>query len=165
MADSEKNTFPQLLLQQASVRGNHPAIREKSLGIWQTYTWHQYLQQVRTLAGGLAALGFGRNTNLALVGENRPRLYSALLAVQSLGGVPVPLYQDAVMEEMRFVLQNADIEYAIVEDQEQVDKLLAARAEYPKLQYIIYDNKRGLDNYQEPGLMSLDSLMAKGETY
>ncbi|MEG1115627.1 MAG: AMP-binding protein, partial [Janthinobacterium sp.] len=117
-------TFPRRLLQHGTVRSDKPAFREKHLGIWQTWTWREVNDEVRALACGLAAIGFQRGMNLAIIGDNRPRLYWAMLAAQSLGGVPVPLYQDAPAADMAYVLQDAEIRYAIVEDQEQVDKLL-----------------------------------------
>ncbi|MBP7490283.1 MAG: AMP-binding protein, partial [Azospira sp.] len=132
-------TFPRLLFHHAQVRGQHPAMREKHLGIWQTWTWAEVAENVRALACGLAELGFKRGDNLAIIGDNRPRLYMTMAAVQSLGGVPVPLYQDAVANEMLFVLQDAGIRFAIVEDQEQVDKLLEVREQLPQLDHIIYD--------------------------
>ena len=112
------DTFPLLLLQHAAVRPEHPAIREKDLGIWQTWNWSQVSAEVRALAGGLAELGFRRGDSLAIIGDNRPRLYWAMSAAQCLGGVPVPMYQDAAAPELEYVLQDAGIRFAIVEDQE-----------------------------------------------
>ena len=107
MVDNALDTFPRLILHHAMVRGDRPAIREKDLGIWQTWTWSEVAVEVRALACGLAELGFRRGDNLAIIGDNRPRLYWAMAAAQCLGGVPVPLYQDAVAQEMTFVLENA----------------------------------------------------------
>ena len=101
------DTFPKLLLNHAAVRGNRPAMREKDLGIWQTWSWAEVAAEVRAIACGLAARGFARGDRLAIIGDNRPRLYWSMAAAQCLGGVPVPLYQDAVAEEMVFVLQDA----------------------------------------------------------
>jgi long-chain acyl-CoA synthetase len=158
-------TFPRLLIEHARVRGEAPSLREKDLGIWQTYTWAQYLAETKALAGGLAALGFKRGQTLAVIGENRPRLYWALTAAQSLGGIPAPLYQDAVAQEMVFVFQNADIEFAVAEDQEQVDKLLEIRETYPNLKHIVFDDPRGLRNYDDPALISYEKLQALGREY
>ena len=169
MRDSEGNaaldTFPRLLLQHARTRPNEPAMREKDLGIWQSYTWQQVADEVRALACGLAEQGFKRGMNLAIVGDNRPRLYWAFTAAQALGGVPVPLYQDAVAQEMVFVLDNAEIEFAIVEDQEQVDKLLEALPQLPKLKHICYEDARGLRYYDQPFLMSFDRLLEIGRHF
>ncbi|MCX7152317.1 MAG: AMP-binding protein, partial [Proteobacteria bacterium] len=138
------DTFPRLLLQHARVRPRHAATREKNLGIWQTWTWGEVAEEVRALACGLASLGFRRGDNLAIIGDNRPRLYWAMCAAQSLGGVAVPMYQDAIAQEMSFVLEDAGIRFAIVEDQEQVDKLLEMRAQCPQLAHVIYDDPRGM---------------------
>lgn len=156
------DTFPRLLLQHAGTRPQHAAFREKDLGIWQTTTWAQAADEVRRFACGLAALGFSRGMNLAIVGDNRPRLYMAMAAAQCLGGVAVPLYQDAPAADMAYVLENAAIDFAVVEDQEQVDKLLEARATVPGLSHIVYDDPRGLRNYSQPGLHSFDSVQALG---
>jgi long-chain acyl-CoA synthetase len=156
------DTFPKLLLRHADVRGARPAIREKSFGIWQTWTWSQFADEVKALACGLAAAGFRRGEHLAVVGANRPRLYAAMGAAQCLGGIPVPLYQDAVAAEMAFPIENAAIAYAIVEDQEQVDKLLEILPRCPSLKHIYYDNERGMRNYVHAGLQGYDALLAAG---
>jgi long-chain acyl-CoA synthetase len=156
------DTFPKLLMHHASARGDRPAIREKDLGIWQTWTWREFAAEVRALAGGLAAEGLRRGGHVALVSDNRPRLYAAMCAVQCLGGVPVPLYQDAVAEEMVFPIQNAEIAMAFAEDQEQVDKLLEILPRCPTLQRIYYDDPRGLRHYKQPQLRSYDDLLAAG---
>jgi long-chain acyl-CoA synthetase len=159
------DTFPRLLLHHAAVRGERPAVREKDLGIWQTWSWSQEAAEVRAMACGLAAQGFQRGMNLAIIGDNRPRLYWAFAAVQALGGVPVPLYQDAVAQEMVFVLENAEIEFAIVEDQEQVDKLLETMGRTPRLSHIYYDDPRGLRNYPHDRLLPLDRLLEIGREF
>ena len=159
------DTFPRLLLQHASTRPDRPAFREKDLGIWQTTSWAQAADEVRRLACGLTELGFRRGMNLAIVGDNRPRLYLAMAAAQSLGGVAVPLYQDAPAADMAYVLENARIDFAVVEDQEQVDKLLEARASVPGLSHIIYDDPRGLRNYAQAGLHSYEGVQALGAAH
>jgi len=164
-APSSLDTFPRLLLHHAAVRGNHPATREKDLGIWQTWTWSQVADEVRSLACGLAALGFKRGMNLAIIGDNRPRLYWTMAAVQSLGGVPVPLYQDAVAEEMVYVLNDADIQFAVVEDQEQVDKMLEIRERCRNLAHIIFDDPRGLRHYTQDFLHSYEGVQALGRAH
>ena len=158
-------TFPRRLLQHGTVRSDKPAFREKHLGIWQTWTWFEVNEEVRALACGLAAIGFQRGMNLAIIGDNRPRLYWAMLAAQSLGGVPVPLYQDAPAADMAYVLQDAEVHYAIVEDQEQVDKLLELKALYPHIAHIAYDDERGMRHYRQPELISFAGLQALGRTY
>jgi long-chain acyl-CoA synthetase len=156
------DTFPKLLLHHALVRGGLPAIREKNLGIWQTWTWKQFADEARALACGLTAQGFQRGDHLALVSDNRPRIYAAMCAAQCLGGIAVPLYQDAVAAEMAFPIQNAEIAYALAEDQEQVDKLLEILPQCPTLQRIYYDDPRGMRQYRQPQLASYDSLLELG---
>ncbi len=144
-------------------------MREKDLGIWQTWSWSAVAQEVREIACGLASLGFKAFDNLAIVGANRPHLYMSAVAAQSLRGVPVPLYQDAVAGEMVFMLQDAGIEFVIVEDQEQVDKLLECReiqqGKHPGIRYIVYDDPKGLRHYDQPGLMSYEQLRALGREF
>src|SRR5881396_1341582 len=131
-------TFPRLLKKHAAERGDRPATREKDLGIWQTWTWAQVAAEVRALACGLAAQGFRRGMHLAIIGDNRPRLYWSMCAAQSLGGIPVPMYQDAPAADLTFVLNDAEIAYALVEDQEQVDKLLETQSGVPTLSHIYF---------------------------
>ncbi len=161
----EATTFPRLLEMHAAIRGARPAIREKDLGIWQTYSWSQVLVEVEAIAGGLASLGFTRGDSLAVIGDNRPRLYLSMMAAQCLGGVPVPLYQDAVAQEMVYVLQDADVKFAIVEDQEQIDKLLGISPQCGKMKHIAYDDPRGLRNYSQPALMAYEQLTALGREF
>jgi long-chain acyl-CoA synthetase len=156
------DTFPKLLLHHARVRGARPAIREKDLGIWQTWTWQEFADEVCLLACALAEEGLARGQHVALVSDNRPRLYAALCAVQCLGGIPVPLYQDAVASEMQFPIQNAEIQLAFAEDQEQVDKLLEILPQCSTLRRIFFDDPRGLRHYSQPQLCSYDKLLAAG---
>jgi long-chain acyl-CoA synthetase len=159
---SDLDTFPKLLMHHARVRPERPAIREKDLGIWQSWTWHQFADQVRAIACGLAEHGFKRGDHLALIGDNRPRIYAAMCAAQCLGGIPVPLYQDAVAAEMAFPIQNASITHALAEDQEQVDKLFEILPQCPTLERIYFDEPRGMRNYRQPQLMSCDKLVELG---
>jgi long-chain acyl-CoA synthetase len=159
------DTFPKLLLDHAQRRGDRPAIREKEFGIWQVWTWRQMASEIRALACGLAVRGFKAGDKLAIVGDNRPQLYWAIAAAQCLGGVPVPIYQDAVAEEMVYVLDNADISMIVAEDQEQVDKLLEVKDRCPLLHTIIYDDPRGLRHYRQPFLYSLTAVQREGREY
>ncbi len=158
------DTFPKLLLHHARVRGALPAIREKDLGIWQTWTWKHFADEVRAIACGLAEQGFKRGDHLALVGDNRPRIYAAMCAAQCLGGIPVPMYQDAVAAEMVFPIQNAAITHAVAEDQEQVDKLLELLPQCPTLSHIYYDEPRGMRHYTQAQLSSYDKLLELGRS-
>src|SRR3954471_16820882 len=127
-------TFPRLLLQHAAQRPTAAAMREKEYGIWQALTWADLARMVEHLACGLHQAGLRRGEHLVVIGANRPRLYATLLAAQALGAVPVPLYQDAAGAECVFPINNAEVRFAVVEDQEQVDKLLEVRTQCPRLQ-------------------------------
>ncbi len=160
-----RTTFPRLLLEHAAKRPNAPAMREKEYGIWQTTTWQGMADLVKYLAGGLHQLGLQRGEHLIVIGANRPRLYATMLAAQSLGAIPVPLYQDAVAAECVFPINNAEVRFAVVEDQEQVDKMLEIREQCPQLAHILFDDPRGLRNYDEPGLAGLLEVMAAGKVF
>jgi long-chain acyl-CoA synthetase len=161
--DRGSDTFPKLVRVNAERRPRRVAIREKDLGIWQSYTWRDYFERARRIALGLASLGFARGDKTAIVGDNRPELYWAVAATQALGGVPVPLYQDSIEKELAYIVDHAEARFAVVEDQEQVDKLLHIRAQCPTLEHIIYDDARGLRAYSAPGLMSLAELEERGD--
>jgi long-chain acyl-CoA synthetase len=160
-----QTTFPQLLLQHASQRPGDAAMREKEYGIWQSLTWSDLATMVEQLAAGLHQAGLRRGEHMVVVGSNRPRLYATMLAVQSLGAVPIPLYQDAAGAECVFPINNAEVRFAFAEDQEQVDKLLEVRESCPQLQHIYFDDPRGLRKYDEPGLAAIDELLAAGKAF
>ena len=157
-----QTTFPRLLLKHAAERPDAPAMREKEYGIWQAHSWADMGTLVDHMACGLHQAGLVRGDHMVIIGANRPRLYATMLAAQALGAVPIPLYQDAVGAECIFPITNADVRMAVVEDQEQVDKLLEIRSQCPLLERIIFDDPRGLRNYEEPGLQSLDSVIESG---
>ena len=157
-----QTTFPRLMLGHAAQRPLAAALREKEYGIWQSLSWAALAQLVSELACGLAQAGLKRGEHIVVVGENRPRLYATMLAAQSLGAIPVPLYQDAAGQEFVFPINNAGIAFAVVEDQEQVDKVLELREACPQLARIWFDDPRGLRHYDEAGLASLDSLIEAG---
>jgi long-chain acyl-CoA synthetase len=160
-----QTTFPRLLLKHAGERPAAPAMREKEYGIWQAHSWAGMAALVEHIACGLHQAGLQRGEHMVVIGANRPRLYATMLAAQSLGAIAVPLYQDAVGAECVFPITNAEVRFAMVEDQEQVDKLLEIRSQCPQLAHIIFDDPRGLRNYQEPGLVALDALIASGQAF
>ena len=160
-----QTTFVQLLMQHAKARPHAPAMREKEYGIWQTLSWSQLASMVEQLAAGLHQAGLRRGEHMVVVGANRPRLYATMLAVQSLGAIPVALYQDAVAAECEFPINNAQVRFAFAENQEQVDKLLEVRESAPQLTHIYFDDPRGLRNYDQPGLLSMDALQEAGKAY
>ncbi|MBV9249599.1 MAG: AMP-binding protein, partial [Acetobacteraceae bacterium] len=159
------DTFPKLVLQRAESHGARPAIREKDFGIWQTWSWADAAANMRTIACGFASLGMQRGDRIAIIGDNRPQFYWSMLAAQCLGAVPVPVYQDAVADEIRFVLDHAETRFAVAEDQEQVDKLLSVQESLQQLERIIYKDPRGLRHYRLEALMSLQSLQQQGAVF
>jgi len=160
-----QTTFPKLLLKHAAERGAAPAMREKEYGIWQNLSWSDLALMVEHLACGLHQAGLQRDEHMVVIGANRPRLYATMLAAQSLGAVPIPLYQDAAALECVFPINNAEVRFAFAEDQEQVDKLLEIREKCPQLAHIFFDDPRGLRKYDEPGLASLEELLAAGKAF
>ena len=160
-----QTTFPRLLLNHAAQRPLDPAMREKEYGIWQALSWADLATLVEQLAGGLHQAGLRKGDHMVVLGANRPRLYATMLAVQSLGAVPIPLYQDAAALECVFPINNADVCFAFAEDQEQVDKLLEIREQCPQLAHIYFDDPRGLRSYDEPGLAAIDELLAAGQVF
>lgn len=156
------DTFPKLLLRNAAAIGSRPAIREKDLGIWQTWTWSQVADEVRDFALGMQALGLAAGDKVAVIGANRPRLYWTFAAVQSLGGIPVPVYKDSVADEMVYVLEHAEVAFAVVEDQEQTDKVLSMADKLTSLRHIVYDEERGLRHYDHTNLKSFAAVQALG---
>ncbi|HEX7465030.1 MAG TPA: AMP-binding protein [Usitatibacter sp.] len=165
LESGNRDTFPKLLLGHALERGDHPAIREKALGIWQSWSWAEVRDEIEWLACGLAQAGLARGDHIAVIGANRPRLYWTLTAAQSLGAIPVPFYEDAVAQEMVYVFQDADIAFAVVEDQEQADKLFEIMPQCPKLKRIWFDDPRGLRKYAQEELASYESLRETGKAF
>ena len=159
------DTIPKFLLDHAKKRADRPANRLKDLGIWQTWTWSDVAEEVQNLACGLAKIGFQRGDKLAVIGDNRPRLYWSMVAVQALGGIPVPLYQDSVAEEMVYVLENADVKYAIVQNQEQTDKLLEIKDRLPLLEHICYEEPRGMRDYTQEFIHYYKDIQEKGSIF
>lgn len=164
------NTLPAFFLTHASKRPEEPAIREKKYGIWQTWSWRQAALDVRHMSLGLATLGLAANQNIVTIGGNRPFLYMTFIAAEVLSAIPVPLYHDATVEELKPIIAEVEAFYAYAENQEQLDKLLLIREEFASegiicLSHIIYDDPRGLENYEDPGLISLAELRKRGEQF
>ena len=156
------DTFPKYLLLNAKRFATRPAMRHKDLGIWQSWTWAEQLDEVRALALGMKAMGVAAGDKIAIVGSNRPRLYWSFAAAQSLQAVPVPVYADAVAEEMAYVLDHAGVRFAVVQDQEQVDKILSFRDKIPMLEQVIYDEPRGLRDYDHGHMHAFEAVQALG---
>ena len=159
------DTFPKLLARNAAIRGARVAMREKNFGIWQSWTWAEVAVEIRALACGLKALGVAEDDKVMICGDNRPRLYWAMTAVQAAGGIPVPVYQDSVADEMQYIYEHAEARFAIVENQEQVDKVLEIKGAIPSLEHVIFDDPRGLKEYDQPFLHDYEAILAKGQKY
>ncbi|MBT7941738.1 MAG: AMP-binding protein, partial [Alphaproteobacteria bacterium] len=159
------DTFPKLLAENVRVRGDKPASREKDFGIWLSWTWNQVADEIRALACGLAALGIKAGDKVTICGDNRPHLYWSMTAVQTLGAVPVPVYQDSVPDEMQYIYEHAEARFAIVENQEQVDKLLEIRDRTPNLEHIVYKFPRGMRHYDQPFLSLLADVQERGRAF
>lgn len=158
----DMDTFPKYLLRNAERLGDRPAMRRKDFGIWQSWTWREQLDEVRKLAIGLQSLGLVKGDRIAIIGANRPRLYWTFTAAQSLGVIPVPVYADAVADEMAYVLDHAGVCFAVVQDQEQVDKIRSCAGKIPDLTDLIYDEPRGLTGYPPAGLHAFSDVQASG---
>ena len=156
------DTFPKLLAHNARERGERPAIREKSRGIWRTITWRELAEEAAAVAAAVSARGLQRGAHVALLGDNRPRLYAAMCAAQWLGAVVVPLYQDATADEIASSIESAKVTHVFAENQEQVDKLLEIMPRCPTMQCIVYDKDRGMRHYKQPRLVSYDALLKEG---
>lgn len=159
----DADTFPKLLVRNAQAFRGRPAMRHKDLGIWQTWSWDEVLKIVRAYAVGLSTLGLKHGDTIAIIGSNRPRLYWSVMAAQMLGAIPVPVYADAVADELAYVLAHAEVRFAAVEDQEQVDKILSVCERLPKLEEIFYDESKGLRDYDHGRLHPIDAIIKAGE--
>lgn len=159
----QARSVPALFRRNAAKFGSEPAYREKEFGIWQCWTWAQVSAQVEALAKGLIDLGLDEGDFVAVVGRNRPDLYMSMVAVQMAGAVPVPLYQDAVVDEMAWTLDHCGARFVIAGDQEQVDKVLEIQGKAATLDTVIYLDPRGLRNYDHTRLHSYRSLLERGK--
>ena len=156
-------SLPKLLLQTARKYGNRKvAMREKEFGIWRPITWQEYLERVRAMALGFVSLGLGRGDRVALIGHNRPEGLWAEMAALCVGGVAVWLYQDSLIDEVQYIVEHSDTKFLIGEGQEEVDKALAIRGRCPKLERIIWDDRKGMRGYDDPILISLDEVAKLG---
>ncbi len=155
-------SVPALLARNAREFGNAPAFREKEYGIWQSWTWAEAAEEIRAIALGFLALGMEPGDHVAVIGRNRPSLYWTMVAAQMAGAVPVPLYQDAVADEMEYVLDNCGARFVICGDQEQVDKVIDAQETVQHIEHVIYVDKRGMRKYDHSHLNALADISAEG---
>lgn len=159
------DTFPKLLLRNAKEASDRDALREKDYGIWRTYTWAMYAEEVRRFALGLASLGFQRGDKIGVIGDNRPRMYFSMLAAESLGGISVAVYQDSIAAELGFVLEHADVRFIIAENEEQTDKLQELKDQLGKVEKIIFDDSRGLETNTDDWLIDYETVQRRGDEF
>lgn len=162
---STRKTLPQLLVKRAEIMGSRVALREKDFGIWQEYTWQEYLEHVKYFFLGLMSIGFQRGDKVAIIGDNRPEWVMAELAAQAGGGVSVGIYQDSLPKEIAYIINHSDSVFLVVEDQEQVDKVLEMEEEIPNVRKIIYYDPKGMRHYRHPKLMGFTEVEELGRTY
>jgi long-chain acyl-CoA synthetase len=162
---ADTNTLPKLLRRNVQRIGAQPGMREKDRGIWQTYSWSDCQTHVRDFALGLAAAGFKRGDKLAVLGDNRARLYWAQIAAQALGGMSVPVYQDSIASELAFVFDHAEVSVIVAEDQEQVDKVLSLAGGLKTLKLVVYEDPRGMSGYRDGILRSFADLEDAGRAF
>ena len=155
-------SLPHYLLRNAEVYANRVAMRHKDLGIWHEWTWSEVCGEVQNYVLGLKELGLQPGDKVAIIGANRPRLYWSFSAIQSIGAIPVPMYADSVAEEMVYVLEHAGVRFAICQDQEQVDKVVSVQEQLPALSCILYDEPRGLRDYDPQKILSIDAVQKRG---
>ena len=160
--DNPLNTIPRLVAHHARVRPDAPAFREKEFGIWQSWSWRETAAEIDALALGLLSLGVGEGDHIAIIGRNRPYLYWAMVASQSVGAIPVPLYQDSVAEEMAYVIDHCSARFIVAQDQEQVDKIIEVQDKLPGVEQIIFLDPRGMRNYDRASLTDYKELQARG---
>ncbi len=158
-----RDTLPRLLLRNARRFPDKVALREKEFGIWQSFTWRQYLEHVKYFCLGMTSLGLEKDDKIAIVGDNRPEWVFAELAAQCAGAVPLGIYQDSTSKEVGYVIDHSDAKFLVAEDQEQVDKILELAAEIPKVQRIIFTDPKGMRNYRDPILMDFKEVEARGK--
>src|SRR5260370_16086739 len=156
------DTFPKLLLRNAAQFSGRPAFRHKDLGMWQTWAGAQVAEMVRAYAAGLQRLGLHPGDTIAIVGSNRPKLYWTVMAAQALRAIPVPVYSDAVADELAYVLAHADVKFVAAQDQEQVDKVLSVSDRVSHLHKIVYDEPRGLRDYDHSRLIAIHDVIEDG---
>lgn len=160
-----EETFPQQLMERAAEYGDKPALREKDYGIWQSLSWNEYVEHVRHLCLGLVSLGLTEEDTVAIIGDNRPEWIYAELAAQAAGAKSIGIYQDAVVREMVYIISHARVKFIVVEDQEQVDKVLEMWDDLPGVEKVIYYDPKGLRNYTEDFLMFYPDVEALGKRY
>ena len=156
-------TIPKLFLRQCKRYGkNKVAMREKEFGIWRPYTWQDYYENVKYLCLGMVSLGLKRGDKVAMIGDNRPEGLWAEMAALCAGAVAVWLFQDSMIDEVKYIVDHSDAKFFVGETQEEVDKALAIKDECPHLEWVIWDDPKGMRNYHQDFLMSIRDVQQRG---
>ena len=160
------DTWPKVLKDNCEKYGDtRRALRQKHYGIWQPYTWKEYYLSVKFLALGLMSLGLKAGDKVLIVGDNAPQWYYAELGIQANHGVAVGAYSDLTPGEIQYLAENSEVAFAIVQDQEQVDKLLQVKDALPLLKKVVFWSYKGLAHYKVPALIGFREVLQLGETY
>ena len=158
----QADTIPKLLERNATQFAECPAYRVKEFGIWRSWSWSQVRDEIKAFSMGLLDRGVGQGDHVAIIGSNRPELYWSMVATQSIGAIPVPVYQDAVPDEMIYILEHCNVKFVIAEDQEQVDKIIELSARLKRLEQTIFLDPRGMRKYEKSNLTSFADIQAIG---
>lgn len=161
-----EDTLPKLLKKNAEKYGERKiAMRVKDRGIWQRFTWKDYYEKVKYFSLGLLSLGMERGDKVSILGENKPEIFWAEIAVQAAGGTAVDIYTDCTPPEVKFFVTDSDSKFVVAHDQEQVDKLLQIKADLPLVKKVIYWDPKGLWNYDDLILISFPEVIKLGQEY
>jgi long-chain acyl-CoA synthetase len=159
----QHDTFPKVLAYNAKNWPDEIALREKDFGIWNAFTWAQYNDRVKRFACGLAKLGIGKGDVVGLIGDNRPDWVAGEIAAHAAGATSIGLYRDVLDQEVMYLVTYSEAKVILAEDEEQVDKFLALEDRIPSVQHIIYSDPRGMRKYDDPRLMTADTLSEMGD--
>ena len=160
------DTFPKLLIEKANRYGsNKIALREKDLGIWQSFTWQDYLEKVKYFSLGMISLGFEPGDKISVIGDNKPEWIIAELAAQAAGGLGTGIYQDSILKEVAYIINHSETKFVIAEDQEQVDKILDMQEELPGVKKVIYYDPKGMSKYDSDLLVHFPDVVEMGRAY
>lgn len=158
----QTDTLPKLVMRNAQNWSLRPAMSMKRLGIWQQYTWQQYLDQVKYFSLGLISIGLKPGDVVAIIGDNEPEWFWGEFAVQAAGGITTGVFVDSVPSEVEHIASHSGARFALVNDQEQTDKFLELKSKLPHIERIIYWDPKGLKNYDDPSLISFSQVMRAG---
>ncbi len=160
------DTFPKLLIEKANHYGSKKiALREKDLGIWQSFTWQEYLEKVKYFSLGMISLGFEPGDKISVIGDNKPEWIITELAAQAAGGLGTGIYQDSILKEVAYIINHSETKFVIAEDQEQVDKILDMQEELPNVKKVIYYDPKGMSKYDSDLLAYFPDVMEMGREY